>query len=99
MNIRLRMGLRRHALYAIEVGGRRCAYRSADVRADDGWHANSIWCRGTDAGGDPILPGRTAVGSSGILARRLLEAGICEYDRNLMVIFQGTTIIPDVGDE
>ena len=26
-------------------------YLSADVRAYDGWNANSIWCRGTDAGG------------------------------------------------
>ena len=34
---------------------RRCGlamrYLSADVRAYDGWNANSIWCRGTDAGG------------------------------------------------
>ena len=34
---------------------RRCGlamrYVSADVRADAGWDANSIWCRGTDAGG------------------------------------------------
>ena len=33
---------------------RRCGlatrYLSADVRAYDGWNANSIWCRGTDAG-------------------------------------------------
>ena len=26
-------------------------YLSADVRAHDGWNANFIWCRGTDAGG------------------------------------------------
>ena len=34
---------------------RRCGlamrYLSADVRAYDGWNANSIWCRGTDPGG------------------------------------------------
>ena len=34
---------------------RRCGpamrYLSADVRAYDGWNANSIWCRGTDAAG------------------------------------------------
>ena len=34
---------------------RRCGlatrYLSADVRAYNGWNANSIWCRGTDAGG------------------------------------------------
>ena len=34
---------------------RRCGlamrYVSADVRAYNGWDANSIWCRGTDAGG------------------------------------------------
>ena len=34
---------------------RRCGpamrYLSTDVRAYNGWNANSIWCRGTDAGG------------------------------------------------
>ena len=34
---------------------RRCGlamrYLSADVHAHDGWNANSIWCRGTDAAG------------------------------------------------
>ena len=34
---------------------RRCGlamrYLSADVRAYDGWNANSIWCRSIDAGG------------------------------------------------
>ena len=44
---------------------RRCGlamrYLSADVRAYDGWNANSIWCRGTDAGGHwPTTPAPTA---------------------------------------
>ena len=26
-------------------------YLSTDVRAYDGWNANSIWCCGTDVGG------------------------------------------------
>ena len=44
---------------------RRCGpamrYLSADVRAYDGWNANSIWCRGTDANrplGQPPPPRR-----------------------------------------
>ena len=45
---------------------RRCGpamrYLSADVRAYDGWNANSIWCRGTDAAvtTGPTTPAPTA---------------------------------------
>ena len=44
---------------------RRCGlamrYLSADVRACNGWNANSIWCRGADAGGTgPTTPAPTA---------------------------------------
>ena len=36
-------------------------YLSADVRACNGWNANSIWCRGADAGGTgPTTPAPTA---------------------------------------